>query len=152
MNIPEIQKIGEAFYAWADGAFFDEEEGWPPAHPWGTCTYVNEVARVLLERHGYKSSIIGLPDNMMPEWWQERYPTGHDWARTECGVDVDLWPLLYGEPGFHHPPLPSAAVLVYGYEEHSYARPFAIADLEAWEASSLPAADAVAPELPGGLA
>ncbi len=141
-SIQEIQELGEEFYEWADSVFFDHDQGmWPDEHPWGTCTHINEVARVLLERHGYKSSIIGLPDHMMPDWWQERYPTGHDWVRTESGEDVDLWPSQYGWPGFEHPPLPVAAVQVYGQDEHGFARTRAIADLDAWEVAKLPKAD-----------
>lgn len=131
--IAEIQKAGEEFYAWADAEFYDHEEcRWPDNHPWGTCTFINDVARVLLAERGIKSSIIGLPDHMMPDWWREKYPTGHDWVRAEGGGDVDLWPLLYGEPGFRHPPLPVAAVVTYGDQEPGPVRLRAEADLRAW--------------------
>lgn len=137
LSIPEIQAIGERFYRWAEEAFFDADQGiWPDEHPWGTCTYINEVARVLLYENGYESSIIGLPEGMMPEWWRDEHPTGHDWARVESGEDVDLWPSLYGAPGVTYSPLPLAAVQVYAQDEIGYVRRYAVADLKAWRAEA----------------
>lgn len=142
MTIPQIRQLGAEFYHWAETQFYDSNSGeWHPEHPWGTCTWIAECARVLLEMHGYKTHIVGLEAQEMPTWWQSRYPTGHDWARTEGDNDVDLWPVLYGDPGFTHPPLPMDADAIYWYDEPSPVRQRAEADVRAFMASRNGSAD-----------
>lgn len=148
-TIAQIEQHGKAFYRWADRAFYPVGYyGWPPEHPWGQCTHINEVARVLLERHGYRCQIVGLPDDLMPTWWQEKFPTGHDWVLCETGETVDLWPEVYGEPGKALPLLPLNAEITYDFDEIGFAREMAIADLALYYASKRRPPPEILPVLP----